>query len=255
MIGICAFAAFASAAAIPPAPMHGGSDAVSSDAHYERAYTLAQMLYSVDDFEAPLDFFLKPDTVGVYMEDKKIAAREKKYPGLFIARQSAMVEAGKRFLSSNLPALWNQKATLLAASLNDTEIAEILDYYSSPAWQHYRSALQRYWEGKRLDAIKQEIRDGKKQAGGADDALPTRSVNELERLLVFAELDESDQITYLRLVQSPVGKKFNTLGPQMAVIDKGWSSAMHSDYLAQIGAAADKAASAYITKLDGRTGQ
>jgi hypothetical protein len=158
---------------------------------------------------------LKATALRTMALDPAMVKLEAAYPGISRASLEASLPVARAFCEDYVDRVSRYKVNLFAQRLTSAELAEIIDFYGSPAG---RRVVQRTIGnadiGSLADMIAHQAAETGKPNITADQVAQLERTNELKTM---QQISVQDQVALMRFAQTPAGKKFSDLSGEAQV--------------------------------------
>jgi hypothetical protein len=183
----------------------------------ERAMKLAQLLYTRETVQQQVTNSLEISLRQTLQHNPDTMVLEVEYPGLISVIISSLKPVMLSAYDEKLPLLWDKLGELSTTEFSQSELDQLLGFYSGPVGTRYLVSLRR-------NARTTNTVDASMKAGGLDKTLSDAAKKDTNAAIIKAnsETTAADKLAIFRFENSPVGRKLATVVPQSQKIQIEW---------------------------------
>jgi Uncharacterized protein conserved in bacteria (DUF2059) len=216
----------------------------------ERAIKLAQLLFTRETVQEQVTNSIEISLRQTLQNNPDNMALEAEYPGLTNVIISSLKPVMLEAYDAKLPQLWDSLSVLYTTEFTESELDQLLGFYTGPVGVRYMKSLRR-------NAGTTNTMDASLKAGGLDKTVidaANRDRNSAIRK-ANAETTTADKLAIFRFENSAAGRKLLTIVPQSSKIQIEWDFYFTDEQRVFFAKTRSDAVADFVSKTDAARGK
>lgn len=216
----------------------------------ERAIKLAQLLFTRETVQEQVTNSIEISLRQTLQNNPDNMVLEAEYPGLTNVIISSLKPVMLEAYDAKLPQLWDSLSVLYTTEFTESELDQLLGFYTGPVGVRYMKSLRR-------NAGTINTMDASLKAGGLDKTVidaANRDRNSAIRK-ANAETTTADKLAIFRFENSAAGRKLLTIVPQSSKIQIEWDFYFTDEQRVFFAKTRSDAVADFVSKTDAARGK